>query len=128
MYMLDTNVCLDFLLGRSVAVARKIEQAFDRLTVSTITAAELHVGSRTSQEPDRDARKVDIFLHGIIVAPFDAAAAVAYGEIARTHGVTRHGFDRLIAAHARALDLTLVTNNERDFAGITGVRIENWTR
>lgn len=128
MYMLDTNACLDFLLGRNAGIARRIEQAFDRLTVSSITAAELHVGSRTSQDPGRDARKLDIFLHAIPIAPFESVAAAAYGEIARTHGVARHSFDRLIAAHARALDLTLVTNNERDFAGITGVRIENWTR
>lgn len=128
MYMLDTNACLDFLLGRSAAIARRIERAFDRLTVSSVTAAELYVGNRSSQDPARDARLVNMFLHGVVVAPFDAAAAAAYGEIARTHGVTRHSFDRLVAAHARVLDLTLVTNNERDFSDIFGVRIENWTQ
>lgn len=128
MYLLDTNACLDFLLGRSARVAARIGRAFGTLTVSAVTAAELAVGNRTSAQPEQDARALDIFLVGVAVAPFDAEAAVTYGSVVRATTMRRGSFDRLIAAHALALGLTLVTNNERDFADIAGLKVENWAR
>ncbi len=50
MYLLDTNICIDFLDGRSEPLARRMEDNFGRLTISTITAAELFVGNRSSQD------------------------------------------------------------------------------
>lgn len=128
MYLLDTNACLDFLLGRSASVAARIERAFGTLTVSAVTAAELAVGNRTSTQPEQDARALDIFLAGVTVAPFDFEAASAYGRVVRATTMRRGSFDRLIAAHALALGLTLVTNNERDFADIPSLPVENWAR
>ncbi|VVT13010.1 Ribonuclease VapC [Sphingomonas sp. EC-HK361] len=127
-YLLDTNACLDFLLGRSASLAGRIERQFGRLAVSIISAAELRVGNKTSEDPERDARRVEQFLASVIVPSFDEAAASAYGRLAKQAGVRRGSFDRLIAAHALAIDATLVTNNERDFADISGLKIENWTR
>jgi tRNA(fMet)-specific endonuclease VapC len=60
----------------------------------------------------------------IPVVPFDEAAAKAYARVPFKRGK----LDRLIAAHAVALDLTLVTNNEVDFADVDGLKIENWAR
>jgi tRNA(fMet)-specific endonuclease VapC len=60
----------------------------------------------------------------IPVLPFDTSAAEAYHRLPFKRG----SFDRLIAAHALALDLTLVTNNEDDFKGVASLRIENWIR
>ncbi len=127
-YLLDTNACIDFLLGRSDPLARRMGEAFGRLHVSAVTAAELRVGNRTSHEPDRDAKRIDTFLAALSVVPFDADAAVAYARMVRAIGMRRGSFDRLIAAQALASGLTLVTNNERDFADIPGLNIENWTR
>jgi tRNA(fMet)-specific endonuclease VapC len=63
----------------------------------------------------------------IQVVPFDVVAATAYGPIrAATRERKNDQLDKLIAAHAVALDVTLVTNNERDFARYPGLRIENW--
>jgi tRNA(fMet)-specific endonuclease VapC len=126
-YLLDTNACIDFLVGRSDPLARRMGQAFGRLNVSAVTAAELRVGNRRSADPVRDAKRVDTFLAAIGVVPFDVDAASAYAEMVRTIGMRRGSFDRLIAAQAIAARLTLVTNNERDFADIPGLAIENWT-
>lgn len=127
-YLLDTNACIDFLLGRSDPLARRMGQAFGQLSVSAITAAELRVGNRGSQDPVRDAKRVDTFLAALPVLPFDTEAAIAYAGMVRAIGMRRGSFDRLIAAQALVARATLVTNNERDFADIPGLATENWTR
>lgn len=126
MYLLDTNACLDFLLARRPAIAPRMERAFGRLAVSAITAGELYVGNRRSVQPDEDARRVNLFLRRVEVKPFDDAAARRYANVVQSLGIERTSFDRLIAAHALSLDLILVTNNERHFGGVPGLRVENW--
>ncbi|WP_404339717.1 type II toxin-antitoxin system VapC family toxin [Sphingomonas sp. MMS12-HWE2-04] len=126
-FLLDTNACLDFLLARSASLAARVEREFSRLAVSAITAAELRVGNRNSEHPEEDARRVDLFLTTIVAHDFDAAAATAYGEIARQIGFKRSSFDRLIAAHALSLGLILVTRNADDFSDVPGLKLENWT-
>lgn len=127
MYLLDTNVCIDFLLGRSDPLAVRLERAFGTLAVSAISVAELRVGSRVSADPTGDLRRVDLFVSALHVAPFDDRAAAAYGRMIRATGMKRNSFDRLIGAHAIALDAILVTRNEADFADMPGLRIEDWT-
>ncbi|MBY0302201.1 MULTISPECIES: type II toxin-antitoxin system VapC family toxin [Sphingomonas] len=126
-YLLDTNACIDFLVGRSDPLARRMGQAFGRLHVSAITAGELRVGNRRSTDPVRDAKRVATFLAAIGILSFDAEAAVAYAEMAQAIGMRRGIVDRLIAAQALSTRMTLVTNNEPDFTGIPGLAIENWT-
>lgn len=128
MYLLDTNVCIDFLLGRSQPLAARVGQAFGTLALSAITVAELRVGSRTSSDPGGDARRIDSFVAALPVIPFDEAAAVTYARAVRTIGVRRKSFDRLIGAQAVASQRILVTRNEADFADIPGLRLEDWTR
>ena len=66
-------------------------------------------------------------LDDIKVAPFDAQAAKAYGPIRAAYkGRNRDALDKLIASHAVALGVTLVTNNEADFMNCAGLRVENW--
>jgi tRNA(fMet)-specific endonuclease VapC len=129
MFLLDTNSCIDFTLARSDALRQRVRQSYGQgLAISTITLAELRVGARHANAGPDDARHLDLFISALRVHPFDAAAAEKYGILARDVGVRRRSFDRLIAAHALALDLTLVTNNEADFNDIPGLRVENWTR
>lgn len=127
MYLLDTNVCIDFLTGRSETLARRMGVAFGNLTVSAITVAELLVGGRASADPDGDMKRIDTFVATLDVAAFDREAARAYGALARKLGVKRSSFDRLIGAQALALGLTLVTRNERGFSDIPTLQVENWT-
>lgn len=67
--------------------------------------------------------KVQALFDVVSILPFDQGAARAYVEIP----FPRHSFDRLIAAHAMAIGLTLVTNNEADFNDVSGLKVENWT-
>jgi tRNA(fMet)-specific endonuclease VapC len=126
-YLLDTNACIDFLDARSERVVKRIDKEFGRLTISTITIAELLVGSKNSGDPEGDTKKVESFVAGVDVATFDEAAAAIYGNVIRDIGVKRKSFDRLIGVQAIALGLTLVTSNEKDFADVPGLKIENWT-
>ncbi|WP_417616132.1 type II toxin-antitoxin system VapC family toxin [Parasphingorhabdus sp.] len=127
MYLLDTNACIDFLDARNQHVADRIDAAFGHLTVSAITVAELRVGSKTSTDPVGDARRIDAFVAGVKVTAFDEASATTYGNVIRKIGVKRKSFDRLIGIQALTLGLTLVTSNEKDFADVPGLKIENWT-
>ena len=127
--MLDTNACLDFSLARNDRLRDRLEQAFDGgLAISAVTLAELRVGAKDPAADPKDERLLNILIRSIALLEFDAAAAEHYGMIVRQVGMRRRGFDRLIAAHARSRDLTLVTNNEGDFADVPGLRVENWTR
>ena len=128
MYLLDTNICIDFVDGRNaVAQARVRENFANGIHVSIITAGELLVGPKTSEDPEGDKIKIERFLSIVTEHDFDRKAADIYAEIARTIGVKRTSFDRLIAAHALSLGLTLVTNNAKHFADVPGLKVENWT-
>jgi tRNA(fMet)-specific endonuclease VapC len=128
MYLLDTNICIDYVDGRSETARRRVEANFRKgLAISSITAGELLVGARESDDPASDAKRIERFIGVVRCHDFDNAAARSYAQIAKAIGVRRKSFDRLIAAHALALGLVLVTSNEKHFADVPGLRIENWT-
>ena len=121
-YLLDTNICILLLATKADRLrARVLDCVEGDLAVSSITLAEIAYGSRNGKMPP--LRVLEAFLRDVPPVPFDTAAARQYAELPFRRG----SFDRLIAAHALALDLTLVTNNERDFADIPNLRVENWT-
>ena len=122
-YLLDANICIMMLAGGSKALARRIGgcDAGD-LAVSVIVFAELALGSNQGKPPPPEA--LDGLIQQVVLLPFDEAAARTYATLPLRRG----SFDRLIAAHALALDLTLITNNERDFNEVPGLRIENWLK
>ncbi|KTF67722.1 type II toxin-antitoxin system VapC family toxin [Sphingomonas sp. HT-1] len=119
-FLLDSNICI-YLLQGSVAPlnARVRTQGRGSLAVSAISYAEIRLGIRA---PEAE-RALQGFLRDVLLLPFDAAAAEAYAGLP----FRRARLDRLIAAQALAGGLTLITNNERDFADIPDLRIENWT-
>ena len=128
MYLLDTNICIDFVDGRNDMAKRRIEQEFrNGLGISSITAGELLVGARGSSDPVEDARRIEAFIGVLRCHDFDDAAARSYAQIAQQIGVKRKSFDRLIAAHALALGYVLVTNNVKHFADVPGLKVANWT-
>jgi tRNA(fMet)-specific endonuclease VapC len=122
-YLLDTNICLYVFGASSLPLrARVTACAQGELAISTIVLAELTVGI---ERHDRNALpQLANFLRIAPALAFDDAAAKAYG----TMPFKRAKFDRLIAAHALALGLTLVTANVRDFADIPGLLVEDWTQ
>lgn len=121
-YLLDTNICLYLFGAASLPLQARVtlcEQG--ELAISAVVLAELMIGI---ERHDRNALPLLTRLLAIAPAlPFDEAAANAYGRLP----FRRANFDRLIAAHAVALGLTLVTANPRDFADVPELIVENWT-
>lgn len=120
-YLLDANICIYLLEGTSDVLLKKVSSvAADELSISAIVQAEVALGLALTGQGDLAGRFFDKFE----ILPFDSEAAKAYALLP----FRRASFDRLIAAHALALDRTLVTNNPRDFADVPGLKTENWTR
>ena len=110
-------------------VAVRFAQCFvGEVVISAITLAELEFGVVCSDENRAQNRQaLDRLLEDICVVPFDAKSASAYGPIRlNARDRKRDALDKLIAAHADALKVTLVTNNVTDFLIYPGLRIENW--
>lgn len=120
-YLLDANACILLLAGHERLVERASECDEDDIAISAIAFAEVAVGSWNGKKPPLLALMT--LRARIPVLPFDEAAARVYAELPFKRG----SFDRLIGAHALSCNLTLVTANERDFADIPGLSVENWT-
>lgn len=130
-YMLDTNICLYLMKNQPVEVGRRFSECFaGEVVISSITLAELEYGllcSPDSIEQNRNALKA--LMEDLVVVPFDELSAKAYGPVRlSTKGRIRDALDKLIASHALALGVVLVTNNEEDFLGIPGLLVENWVK
>ena len=129
-YMLDTNICIYLMKHQPPEVRERFAQCFvGDVIISAVTLSELEFGiacaNTAAQESNRSA--LESLLDDIKVAPFDAQAAKAYGPIrAAFKHRNRDALDKLIASHAVALAVTLVTNNEADFVNYAGLRVENW--
>lgn len=127
-YMLDTNMCIYLIKNQPEAVARRFAQCFvGDVVMSAITYAELEYGVAVSTNPAQEQTNLAALVEDIPIAAFDGAAGVAYGPIRLvTRNSKKDHLDKLIAAHAVSLGVTLVTNNEKDFAKYPGLAIENW--
>lgn len=129
-YMLDTNIIAYAKNNRPETVLRRFMQYRpEDMCISAITMAELEFGVCNSSRPNQNRLALLTFLARIAVVPFDAEAAREYGDIRAD--LTRKGAliganDLLIAAHARALGLTLITNNTREFDRVERLQVETW--
>jgi tRNA(fMet)-specific endonuclease VapC len=130
-YMLDTNICVYLMKAHPPEVLARLTQLdHGDAVMSIITYAELRVGLE-GLGPTRaqNERALDLLTRDIPVLPFDEAAAVRYGVLrGAVPDRRRDAFDRLIAAHASSLGLSLVTNNEADFKDYPGLTVENWVQ
>jgi tRNA(fMet)-specific endonuclease VapC len=128
-YMLDTNICIYLIKQHSAKVVARLNALrHGDVLMSVVTYAELRAGleMRTSNRA-HDEQVLGLLTSRIPVAAFDEDAAKAYGVLrAAVSSRRRDALDRLIAAHAVSLGVTLVTNNEADFAGYPGLTFENW--
>ena len=129
-YLLDTNTCI-YIMNRQPMTAR---DAFarvkpDEVGISTVTLSELWFGVENSSRREQNEILLHMFTASLSIAQYDDRAAEQYGII-RTHlkktGSLIGEMDLLIAAHAKALGVTLVTNNLREFRGVPGLKMENW--
>jgi tRNA(fMet)-specific endonuclease VapC len=127
--MLDTNIVSDLVRNPSGKIARKIGGVGDHgLGVSIIVAAELRFGC-VKRRSSALTRQVEAVLAAMIIAPFDHPADAEYADIRLALEVAGQPIgpnDLLIAAHARALGVPLVTRNTSEFLRVEGLIIENW--
>jgi tRNA(fMet)-specific endonuclease VapC len=128
--MLDTDIASYIIKGRAPRLDQRLAIVPPSdVCISSITRGELLYGVHLRPGELRLARLVEQFLNGVASLPWDDAAADAYGRVAadlRTAGRSIGPFDTMIAAHALALDLTIVTNNVEHFSRVRGLRLQNW--
>jgi len=131
-YLLDTNICIYIIKRKPIKVFEKFKSlAFGSIGISSITLAELQYGIMKSSIPERNREALEIFLTPLEIVDFDYNATIEYGKIRadlERKGTPIGPLDTLIASHALSLDLTLITNNEKEFSRIPGLKIENWTK
>lgn len=129
--MLDTNMISDLIRNPGGGAGRRVALLQDGdLMTSIIVAAELRYGV-AKKGSERLTNLVESVLADFEILPWEAPADVHYAAI--RNGLSRSGqpigdMDMLIAAHALALDAVLVTDNEREFSRVPGLKIENWLR
>ena len=127
--LLDTNVCIAVMRGQDSAVSKLATHAPGDCAVSSVTAYELFTGIEKCREPERERAKVTRLLSALQVLPFDEASARRAASVRaalEAAGQTCGPYDLLLAGHALALGLTLITNNVREFSRVSGLVIENW--
>jgi len=128
-YLLDTDTCVFALRGRGEVKDHIAPVGLNQIAISIITLAELRYGASCSTRPEANHQAIDDFVSALAVLGVDVQVARAFGDIKtqlRQAGELIEDLDVLIAATARAYDLTLVTNNTAHFGRISGLRLENW--
>jgi tRNA(fMet)-specific endonuclease VapC len=129
--MLDTDTA-SFIMNRSSfhAIRRLESQGVGEVCISAICRSELEYGVEVSPRRGKDSHSLDVLLRHIEVLDYPSDAALDYAQIRaflKAQGRPIGANDLFIAAHARRLGLTLVTNNTREFLRVPGLKIENWT-
>jgi tRNA(fMet)-specific endonuclease VapC len=127
--MLDTDTVSYALRGVGRVGTRLLERAPSELCISAITLAELRFGAEHRRSKKLHAL-IDTFIRSVKVEPWSEVVATKFGALAAAlvrAGTPIGDFDAMIAAHALALDLTVVTNNTKHFSKVPGLRLDNWT-
>jgi tRNA(fMet)-specific endonuclease VapC len=128
-YLLDTNIVIYTMKNRPQQVKRRFQQHHGRMGISTVTLGELVFGAEHSQQVERNLADIEALAARLEVLPFDNKAAYHFGQIRATLyriGQPIGPYDMMIAGHARASGLNLITNNVKEFERVPGLLLENW--
>ena len=128
-YLLDTNIVIYTMKNRPQQIRRSFKAQQGRMGISSVTLGELVFGAEHSQQVERNLADIEALTARLEVLPFDEAAAYHFGQIrAELYRMGRPigPYDMMIAGHARACGLKLVTNNVKEFERVQGLIIENW--
>ncbi len=129
-YMLDTDICSYVMKRSNPVLLRRLQSvAIADVCISVVSKAELLYGVEISPKRKQDEAAVQAFLRLPEVVDFADVSAAHYAKIRaelKRRGTMIGANDLLLAAHARSLGLTLVTNNTREFARVRGLSVENW--
>lgn len=129
-YLLDTDICIDYLRGSNPVVRdRLLACSPNDVCLCSVVKAELLFGAHNSQQVAANLRRLRAFFEPFPSVFFDDEAADIYGSLRshlRREGTEIGSNDLMIAAIAVALDLTLVTHNRSEFARVPGLRLAEW--
>jgi len=129
-FLLDTDTCIYAIKQDASVLRRLLSESRADIAVSVITEGELRTGAAKSSNADKTRRRVENFLRPLGILEFTSEDAASYAQIRsrlERAGTPIGPLDTLIAAQAVLRKLTLVTNNQREFSRIPGVRVENWS-
>ncbi len=131
-YILDTDICIYTIKKKPEQVLKKLAKlASTDIVISAVTLSELIYGAEKSQHKEKNLEALTGFLVPINILPWDESAAKRTGEIRAVlekSGKVIGPYDLQIAGQALSLNLTLVTNNEKEFSRVKGLKIENWAK
>ncbi len=129
-YMLDTDISSYIMKRSHDSVLRKLQEIpIGAVCISVITKSELLFGVEMSSRRQQDHMALEEYLRHVEVLALPDEAALHYAQIRaalKAHGTMIGANDLFIAAHARSLDCTLVTNNTGEFGRVQDLNIENW--
>ena len=128
-YMLDTDIVIYTLKNRPARVRDAFKHHSGQMAISAVTFGELIYGAERSSQPERNLNDIEGMAARLEVLPFNESAALHFGQIRAelaSAGKPIGPYDQMIAGHARALGLVMVTNNVEEFKRVPGLRIENW--
>ena len=130
LYMLDTDTCSYIIRERPASVLKRFRQlAMEQICISVVTYAELLYGVERSSSKRINRPIVDDFVRHLDVIAWDEVAAEQYGKIRadlEARGKPIGAMDMMIAAHAKSIKAVLITNNQKHFARIKRLMVENW--
>ena len=129
-YLLDTNICVYLIKQRPKEVLERFMQLSPKdVAISVITLFELQYGVEKSRYKQRSEEALAKFLLPLNIIDFDRSSAMEAASIRaqlEEEGTPIGAYDLLIAGLARSRDMTLVTNNTKEFERIAGLKVENW--
>ncbi len=128
-YMLDTNIIIYTIKNKPTEVRNAFKKHYGQMCISSITLMELIYGCEKSSNPEKNLLDVEGLSARLDVLPYEEIAATHTGQIRAElakQGKPIGPYDHMIAGHARSKGLILVTNNDKEFRRVDGLRIENW--
>ena len=129
-YLLDSNVCIQYLRGRNVLVRQRLSaKPVHEIRLCSVVKAELYLGTLRSANPTANRAKVDGFVAPYLSLPFDDAAADVQAQLRHhleTVGMPIGPYDLQVAAIALVHGCTLVTHNTKEFSRVPGLLLEDW--
>lgn len=129
-YLLDTDICIYWLKGRTTVKAKINRVDRKDLAICVITASELYFGAYNSNKIEQNLRTAETFIQSLTVLPLSNDTLKKFGQLKaelRKAGTPVADFDLLIASVALTGNLILVTNNTRHYERITGLNLDNWS-
>ncbi len=132
MFLIDTNICIYIMNDHPPEVVQKFRDiGIGNICISSITVSELRYGAYKSIQIKKNIIRLDEFLCPFEILAYNESASNFYGKIRsqlEKKGNVIGPLDMLIAAHALSENLTLITNNEKEFKSVKSLKIQNWAK